>query len=450
MFLLDPAADSVLAVEPNVVAVFRAVTTLRLTLEGWPQQPCEAFLCVVREEGGEQVYPAIHLANSRKTLVYRAAARLPGPELLKQGTAFLGELGFRMEAVNLGGNAALRQVVLSGIKILNLSGVAPARPPRAATPQAVAATASPSPGSRPIPQAEVRPAPTAQTDTQARLSGELQGLREEHAALKESAARRVAELEGELAQLRAELAHQRSTRGEDHAAPALENAAHELALLREEYEALRAEYVLINEELTERQNQVQQLEGELVSTRQAATAEIAKLKASLLRQEPAPPPARQAAAPVPPGAAAASAPVAGFPEVATAAVEEPVAFRLVPDLAAIPCVSTDDVVDLRVSFNAIRMTCAGAKAQNCNAYICGVQRLGRREVYLAFYLTEDRRALIYAPERQPVDDAGYARTVEGAIAFADVSGFIVNMEPLGGGAAARAKVFEKVPVLGSH
>jgi hypothetical protein len=105
---------------------------------------------------------------------------------------------------------------------------------------------------------------------------------------------------------------------------------------------------------------------------------------------------------------------------------------------------------LRVSFNTIPISCDGTDAQNCSAYICGVERNGSKQVYVALYQTTKKKALIYVPVQQPPDAAGYDRVMEDAISFADVTGFMINLEYLGGGPAERAKVLEKIPVLGTR
>lgn len=440
MFLLNEALRSIEAAEPQVVSVHRGTEALFLTPERREQQMCEAFVCVVREGGTDRVHPAIYLTRSRQALVYERDPRQGAgttAETLQGALQFLQGLGFRMEPVNLGGNPALRRVVLGGIKVVQAPQPGTARP---AAPEVVAlpAVAPPVAGSaaagtpRPPEKSAGPPAPA-------------QPVPERDGEQARKSAARIAQLERELAQARAELAQLKAAAGAGQLPT--DDTIDELALLQEDYQALRAEYVLINDELTERQSELQRLQVNFEEHRKVSAAEIAKLTATVLRLSTPAPTRERVMAPAPTAGfdSAAPSPLAAVP---AGAPDEPVSFHLDPDLAAIPCRSSDEIVDLRSSFNAIRMTCGSAKAQNCNAYICGVKRDGRREIYLAIHLTEDRRSLIYVPERQPADTEGYERALEGALSFVEVSGFIVNLEPLGGGPAARAKVFEKIPVLG--
>ncbi|GFO60599.1 hypothetical protein GMST_29240 [Geomonas silvestris] len=440
MFLLNEALRSIEAAEPQIVSVHRCTEALFLAPERREQQMCEAFACLIREGGNDRVHPAIYLTRSRQALVYERDPQQGAgatAETLQRALQFLEGFGFRMEPVNLGGNQALRRVVLGGIKVVQAPqpGTArPAAPEQVAPPAAAPPVAARAGAGTPQPPEKSATPPAA-----------AQSAPERDGEQARKSAARIAQLERELAQARAELAELKAAGAGQLRA---DDDIDELALLQEDYQALRAEYVLINDELTERQSELQRLQAHFEEHSKTSAGEIAKLTATVLRLSAPAPTQERVMVQAPAAGSGPTAPSSPLTAAPAGAADEPVAFHLDPDLAAIPCRSSDEIVDLRSSFNAIRMTCGSAKAQNCNAYICGVQRAGRREIYLAIHLTEDRRSLIYVPQRQPADAEGYERALEGALSFVEVSGFIVNLEPLGGGPAARTKVFEKIPVLG--
>jgi DNA-binding XRE family transcriptional regulator len=513
MFLLNNNLKFIEANEPNVLAVHRSSAAIFFAPESQKQQMCDAYLCVVRENGArEQVYVAINLSLSKDTLVYTADPSLQPvttSTAVQNALSFLSEMGFHMENCNLEGSPALRAVVLHGVKVLRAPGTTPAKSALESSPKA--APPAPQPGPELVAAAQspaepvvekaaaasaaqersVEPGAEISVAGLAELKAELQRVREEKDALAAASAGRIAELEGNLAAARAELAQLCAERAEAAAAPSEDEQAaiRELASLQDDYEALRSEYSMINDELTDRHSDLQQLRSEIISAQEAAADEIEILKATIVRlsaehmkalengsaaQQAWPPQdlnRDESAIPSYSGLGwhdavgndklqesafqgfGTSPPVAASrPSVqelkAVSAAGAPALFHHDPSLSCVPCQSTDDVIDLRVSFNTIRMICGGATAQNCSAYICGIERAGAREVYVALYLTEDRKSMIYAPEQQPSDAEEYSRAMDGAVSFADVVGFIINLEYLGGGAAARAKIFRQIPVLG--
>jgi hypothetical protein len=315
-----------------------------------------------------------------------------------------------------------------------------------------------------------------------KLKAELKRVSEEKCTLAANSAARIASLEKDLAAAHHELAELRAAYQQAQAQPHAEDSAanSELTLLQEDYEALRSEYSLINGELTDRHVDLQQLR----SAQEAAAEEIDALKSTIRKmsvetlaangagEQTWPNSSGTAQEPVevahggtgerqrrghdPLGTAhqgtTAASPSAGATNQLQEEQEtsEPVQFQLDSSLSSIPCKSNDEVIDLRVSFNTIRMICGSANVQNCSAYICGLERNGKREIYIALYQIEDKKSQIYLPGHQPRDAADYERVMEGAISFTDVVGFIINMEYLGGGAAARAKVLQDIPVLGKR
>jgi hypothetical protein len=238
-------------------------------------------------------------------------------------------------------------------------------------------------------------------------------------------------------------------------------AAHaELASLQDQHEALRSEYMLVNEELADRTTDLHRLRSENAAAHEAAAEELAALRTELERlsaartgnpyllpvaDDPLAAAIRELASPSPLADSGASP---REPEEDLVR-HEPTPFHHDTTLTAIPCGSTDDVIELRVSYNTIRISCDGANAQNCSAYICGLERNGSKQIYVALYQTETKKAQIYVPAHQPHDADDYDRVMEDAISFTDVVGFIINLQYLGAGPAERAKALQQIPVLAS-
>jgi hypothetical protein len=507
MFTINNALHYIEAAESSVIAVHRSQAGVFMALEGHRQQSCDAFLCVVRGNGaGEQIYAAIHLAVSKETLVYTpnpSLSPVPASKSIPDALSFLEAMGFQMEVCNLEVSAALRSVIIRGIKVLQPPEAgAKLFSPKPAVSQTPVAKPVASAGAACIEREPLEVNGAAAGDAcdpeSTALRAELERVSAEKSDLAATTSLRIAALERDLAAARSELA-QLAASGEASAAIAQgENHAAEngLSLLQEEYEALRSEYMLINEELTDRHTDLQLLRSESAAAREAADLEIAALRATIaqlaadkltagelcservaaggeaatpegLRPAPIPAeptagspavrekPGREAGIPLAPAHHAFAPPREGSEtpaqeQSALLTDHEHSSFHLDSSLTAIPCVSTDDVIDLRVSFNTVRMSGQDGKDQNCSAYICGLERNGSKQIYVALFEVENKRAKIYVPARQPADAADYDRVMESAISFADVVGFIINLEYLGGGREARAKIFRQIPVLGNR
>ncbi|HJV33462.1 hypothetical protein [Geomonas sp.] len=289
---------------------------------------------------------------------------------------------------------------------------------------------------------------------------------------------RIAALEAELAAARGELTDARAAR-----LAALES---EVATLRDDYDALHAEYTLINEELSLRNAELLQVRSEKETAEAAAAAaaaEVRGLKGELERLRgsqqaevlsiaaevapvatgavtaaatvPAAPVDAPRAQPAPAPAAISSVPAAveegadGWLGRSAAATEADVTFQPDHSLSAIPCASADDIIELRVAINAIRIsTDRTGIPHKCSAYICGIRHEGGKRVYLALHEIDSDRTIIYLPSRQPVEQEDYERVVESAIVFAETTGFIINLVYLGGSAEDRAEAIRQIPVFG--
>jgi hypothetical protein len=124
----------------DVVDVYRSAAAVSFTFEGMPAQPSDAFLCLISSLSGTSVYLAVKAVEGRRQQIFSpvrptlTAAEVQ--EALREGLDYLSSLGFSMEKMNLGFNAALREVVIRNIPLLKPVGYRPQPAPQVTPPQA--------------------------------------------------------------------------------------------------------------------------------------------------------------------------------------------------------------------------------------------------------------------------------------------------------------------------
>jgi hypothetical protein len=79
----------------------------------------------------------------------------------------------------------------------------------------------------------------------------------------------------------------------------------------------------------------------------------------------------------------------------------------------------------------------GVNSEPCDACICAVTSGGQTMVYLALFLTESDKAIVYTPLIQPQDQAGYAQTIHAATEFLESIGFMLERVDFGANSAQR-------------
>jgi len=89
----------------------------------------------------------------------------------------------------------------------------------------------------------------------------------------------------------------------------------------------------------------------------------------------------------------------------------------------------------------------GVNSEPCDACICAVANGGQTMVYLALFLTESDKAIVYTPARQPQDQAGYAQTIQAATEFLESIGFMLERVDLGTNSAQRLAVLADLRAL---
>ncbi len=125
MLTLNKSLDFIAATEADVVSVHRSNSALFMTPEGLDRQPCEAYVCVIREDDQMKIYAALLLCDSKDILVYSLIPDDESTSIQKNlNTALksMEAMGFAMEPVNLSYGTALREVVVRSISILKPPG----------------------------------------------------------------------------------------------------------------------------------------------------------------------------------------------------------------------------------------------------------------------------------------------------------------------------------------
>jgi hypothetical protein len=125
----------------------------------------------------------------------------------------------------------------------------------------------------------------------------------------------------------------------------------------------------------------------------------------------------------------------------------PVTFRIDASLSCISYMAANDVTELYQSLNRTRVAMEDNTTVTCDAYLCAVKSSGRLNVFIALYLVDSKRVLVYVPERQPVDEGDCLKIIADGMDFIEIVGFMMDKIVLGKGNEDRTKIIGKVPVL---
>jgi len=125
----------------------------------------------------------------------------------------------------------------------------------------------------------------------------------------------------------------------------------------------------------------------------------------------------------------------------------PVRFHLEPELQAIEYLSPDDVLELHHSINSAYLSPEGMGQESCQGYICCLKKGGETEVFAAIHGTQSGRTRVYLPEGQPQDADAYARTLRGAISFAEEVGLMMEPVLLDSSDKSRKERLKRCPAL---
>ncbi len=496
LFQLNGALAGIeVAAAEDVNELYRSTAAVRLAPAGFHAQPVEAYICLV-SGGGTAIFVALFLTESRKALVYNPAQQPANyaecGKMFKQAVKFVENFGFSMEAVNLGSNVALRQVVLRSIPVLRLPGSRPLQPmtkaPATELPLPIPAPAVTSPAAGPGSSAGkpaavevVEPFPLQEqfavrqdpffNEPQLGVAAEISPFQEQRGGEFNDyfpAAPAGAPVQFSLDKSRpfieaapAEIVELYSSLGSKHIAP--EGATAEpcdayIFAIKEGaatnvyvalYLALSGKGLVY---LPEKQPQDQASYGttigdavvfleslgfmmdraELGGTAENRKAALSRVKVLRLAGAGAIPDAG------PEPTAAQEAPAASFIGFHSAEPEGArVQFGLDKSRSFIEAATAAEIKEAYRSLTPARIAPEGVNSEPCDACICAVASGGQTLVYLALFLTESDKAMVYTPLIQPQDQAGYAQTILAATEFLESIGFMLERVDLGANSVQR-------------
>ncbi len=126
---------------------------------------------------------------------------------------------------------------------------------------------------------------------------------------------------------------------------------------------------------------------------------------------------------------------------------EPVRFLLNSKLDAITYSDAEDLVELHQSINNANLAPDGKGQESCRGYICAVKEGGAARVFAAIHGTQSGRTRVYLPQEQPKDEPSYAKTIKGAISFAEEVGLMMEPVKLDAPALQQSEWVPKCPAL---
>jgi len=122
MFVENKSLHYIEADAKDVSVLYRSTGSVSLSAGGKVRQPCEVFVCVVQDGAGSAVYVALSLQNSKNFVIFvpqlRPNQKIGQEELLDDALATAKEWGFEMKNVNLNYSKALKEVVLSDLRVV--------------------------------------------------------------------------------------------------------------------------------------------------------------------------------------------------------------------------------------------------------------------------------------------------------------------------------------------
>jgi hypothetical protein len=124
-------------------------------------------------------------------------------------------------------------------------------------------------------------------------------------------------------------------------------------------------------------------------------------------------------------------------------------FLLNAGLKAIEYSCLDDVVELHQSINNAYLSPDGKGQESCRGYICTLKKGTSMQVFAALLGIQSGRTSVYVPEVQPDDEQSYARTIRGAISFAEEVGLMMEPVKLGASSLQQQECLTHCPVLRS-
>ena len=125
----------------------------------------------------------------------------------------------------------------------------------------------------------------------------------------------------------------------------------------------------------------------------------------------------------------------------------PVKFTINKALETIEYHAPQDILEMHKSLNRTRVAMEDHTTATCDAYMCVVLKEGKHSVYIAFFLVDGGRAMVFTPDVAPGSTDSYQKILRDGMEFVEIVGFMMDTVDLGKSDAQRRKVLDKIPVL---
>lgn len=121
-FAINPSLNFIDVPPQHIHELYRSSAGIVLPDAKFRGQPSEAYICTRIIEKDMNAYVAIHNSAMNIVLIYTSdlVASSPGeyPKILKEAEAFVTAMGFTMEKVNLEFSAAMKEVIVKGLRVM--------------------------------------------------------------------------------------------------------------------------------------------------------------------------------------------------------------------------------------------------------------------------------------------------------------------------------------------
>lgn len=121
-FAINPSLNHINVPPPCVHEIYRSTGSIQLPDARFRSRSCEAYICLAKNEKVMSAYVALLETEAKNVIVYTSdfSASEPAayPKVFAEAEAFVKEMGFTMEAVNLNFSPAMREVIIMGFRVM--------------------------------------------------------------------------------------------------------------------------------------------------------------------------------------------------------------------------------------------------------------------------------------------------------------------------------------------
>ncbi len=285
-FSLDRSLSYVRIDEPNLISIHRSAKSAGPNDDVFFGHLCEAFILAARENNTCRVYAAIYDTQLKSNFIYvpdqATGKNVDGDALVCEAEAFLKNMGFSVEPVNIRFSPAVREVVIRDIKVM--------RPPKVAVVKPIAEPSVPTrqkdkPHVPSVSPAKVQIFETEESKGPEQDSNQNNGATVFERALSGDESTRDAALEleslkSDLAVAKQELDAERAARRavEDKMALALEKGSADFAALKMDRDRLKSQLASLREKSDLRYRTQATAMSELESENAGLRDDLARLR----------------------------------------------------------------------------------------------------------------------------------------------------------------------------